>query len=195
MKMSAKGLAFLREAEGCKLKAYKDGGGVWTIGVGHTEGVKPGQTITQFEADEMLAMDLEEREDELNAILKGVPTRQCEFDALLSLAFNIGFGDPNHKPKPIPGLKTSTVLKRHKLGNRIGAANAFLMWNKDNGKVVPGLMARRERERALYLSDEPKPAVIKPVPPVAPAPPAPVAPTPTPPPAGCLAALLGIFSK
>jgi lysozyme len=153
MKMSAKGIAFLRDAEGCKLTAYKDGGGVWTIGVGHIEGVKPGQTISQFEADEMLAMDLEDREIRLSQILKGVPTSQCEFDALLSLVFNIGFGDPNHKPKPIPGLLTSTVLKRHKLGNKTGAANAFAMWNRDNGKVVAGLTRRRERERKLYLGE------------------------------------------
>ena len=141
MKMSAKGIAFLRDAEGCKLTAYKDGGGVWTIGVGSTKGVKPGQTITQFEADELLAMDLEDHD--ITPFLRDAPTKQCEFDAMTSLAFNIG----------LERFRNSTVLKRHKLGNRMGAANAFLLWHFDNGKPVAGLMRRRERERRYYLGE------------------------------------------
>jgi lysozyme len=139
MRVSDSGIAFIREREGCKLAAYLDGGGVPTIGVGHIKGVKMGQTITQFEADEMLKMDLEDHD--ISALLK-VPTKQNEFDALSSLAFNIG----------VNAFAGSTVLKRHNLGNRMGAANAFLMWVKDNGRTVDGLMRRREAERKLYLS-------------------------------------------
>ena len=141
MKMSAQGIAFLRDREGCKLTAYKDSGGVWTIGVGSTKGVRPGQTITQFEADELLAMDLEDHD--ISPFLGDCPTKQNEFDAMMSLAFNIG----------LERFRNSTVLKRHKLGNRMGAANAFLLWKFDNGKVVPGLMRRRELERLLYLGE------------------------------------------
>ena len=141
MKMSAKGIAFLRDAEGCKLQAYLDSGGLPTIGVGHTAGVKMGQTITQFEADELLAMDLEDHD--ITPFLRDAPTKQCEFDAMTSLAFNIG----------LERFRNSTVLKRHKLGNRMGAANAFLLWHFDNGKPVAGLMRRRERERRYYLGD------------------------------------------
>lgn len=151
MKICDKGLALLREFEGCKLLAYKDGGGVWTIGFGHTEGVKRGDNITQEQAEQILKLDLESRERRLTALLEGTPTSQEQFSALLCLVFNIGFGDPNHKPKPIAGLLTSTVLKRHRLGNHTGAAKAFGMWIRDNGKIVNGLIRRRAAEAKLYL--------------------------------------------
>ena len=140
MKVSEKGLAFIREWEGCRLKAYKDGGGVWTIGVGHTgPDVKPGMTITQFEADELLRLDIEDHD--ISRLLGNAPTTQNQFDAMSSLAFNIG----------LTRFAGSTVLKRHKLGNKTGAANAFLLWHYDNGKPVRGLMRRREAERKVYL--------------------------------------------
>jgi len=140
MQISEKGLALIREWEGCRLTAYQDGGKVWTIGYGHTKGVKPGQTITQFEADELLRMDVEDHD--ITDLLDGVPTTQNQFDAMSSLAFNIG----------LTRFDNSTVRKRHKLGNRIGAANAFLLWHFDKGVPVKGLMRRREAERKLYLS-------------------------------------------
>jgi lysozyme len=142
MKISDAGIALIREWEGCKLEAYKDGGGVVTIGVGHTgPDVKMGQTISQFEADEMLKMDLEDHD--ITPFLDACPTKQNEYDAMTSLAFNIG----------LERFRNSTVLKRHKLGNKMGAANAFLLWHFDNGKSVAGLMRRREAERRLYLGD------------------------------------------
>jgi lysozyme len=140
MQISENGLAFIREWEGCELTAYKDGGGVWTIGVGHTAGVKPGQRISQLEADELLRLDVEDHD--ISPYLKA-ETEQREFDAMSSLAFNIG----------LERFRNSTVLKRHNLGNRIGAANAFLMWRYDNGKAVKGLLRRREAERKLYLGE------------------------------------------
>lgn len=139
--VTERGIAFIRQWEGCKLTAYKDGGGVWTIGVGHTGDVKPGQTISQFEADELLKMDLEDHSIEH---MLTVPTKDCEYDAMSSLAFNIG----------MDRFRNSTCLKRHNLGNKIGAANAMLLWHFDNGKAVPGLMRRREAERRLYLSGD-----------------------------------------
>lgn len=150
--MNARGLALLKSFESCRLTAYQDGGGVWTIGWGHTKGVKADDHITQFEADEMLGMDLQDREAELNRLLDGCPTTSDQFSALLVLAYNIGFGDPKHVP-PIPGLATSTVLKRHRLGNYLGASRAFGMWCRDNGKIVAGLVRRREAEAKLYRSE------------------------------------------
>jgi lysozyme len=140
MKVSEKGIAFLRDREDCRLSAYRDGGGVLTIGVGHTgPDVHEGQTITQFEADELLKMDLEDHD--ITPLLGNAKTSQAQFDAMASLAFNIG----------LDHFRNSTVLKRHKLGNPVGAANAFLLWKYDNGKLVPGLLRRRELERKLYL--------------------------------------------
>jgi lysozyme len=139
MKCSEKGIAFIKAREACKLTAYRDGGGVWTIGVGHTgKAVHQGQTITQFEADELLRMDLDDHD--ISRLLK-VETKQHEYDAMTSLAFNIG----------MERFRGSTVLKRHNLGNHVGAANAFPLWRYDNGKVIAGLVRRRELERKLYL--------------------------------------------
>jgi len=139
MEMSAKGRERLKGFEGCELMAYRDGGGVWTIGVGHTKGVKAGDKISQFEADELLDQDLQDHD--ITPLLDDCPTRQCEYDAMMSLAFNIGLENFRH----------STVLKRHKLGNKMGAANAFLLWVYDGGKRVQGLVNRREAERKIYL--------------------------------------------
>jgi lysozyme len=198
MQVNAKGVALIKGFESCRLNAYQDGGGVWTIGWGHTEGVRPGDTITQAEADALFERDLCIREVTLTRILDGVPTTSNQFSAMCSLAYNVGFGDPNRTP-PIPGLKTSTVLKRHKLGNYPGAAKAFVLWNKDNGKVVRGLTRRREAEAALYLEPDASPILRAPVAPVE-APPAPVTPPPVSdspiaatPALGCLTALLGLF--
>lgn len=151
MRINDRGLALLKGFESCRLTAYKDGGGVWTIGWGHTP-AKPGQTLTQFEADELLKLDLEEREVELTELLGDTPTTSDQFSAMLSLVYNIGFGDPNHVP-PIAGLKTSTVLKRHRLGNYSGAASAFTRWRFDNGVPSRGLLRRREAEARLYLGE------------------------------------------
>lgn len=141
MQVSDKGLALIRQWEGVRHRSYKDGGGVWTIGYGHTKDVKPGQIITQFEAEELLAMDVQDHD--ITPYLDGVATRQREFDAMSSLAFNIG----------LENFRTSTVLKRHKLGNKTGAANAFLLWRYDNGVAVKGLLRRREAERKFYLGE------------------------------------------
>jgi len=141
MRVSDKGLSLIKEFEGCELKAYLCPAKVWTIGYGHTKGVKPGQTITQFEADELLRMDVEDHD--ISDLLGDTPTTQDQFDAMSSLAFNIG----------LTRFAGSTVLKRHKLGNKLGAANAFLMWKLSNGRVLPGLVRRREAERKLYLGE------------------------------------------
>jgi lysozyme len=138
--ISDDGLALIKRSEGLKLDAYRDGGGVWTIGYGSTRGVHEGMTITPGEAERLLIEDLERHN--INPFLD-CPTKQCEFDAMTSLAFNIG----------LERFRNSTVLKRHKQGNRIAAANAFLLWRFIAGKPSQGLLNRREAERKIYLGE------------------------------------------
>lgn len=140
MQISSAGLALIKRAEGLRLEPYLDRpNGVWTIGYGSTRGVTKGQVITPGEAERLLIEDLERHD--IGPLLGGCATMQREFDAMTSLAFNIG----------LERFRNSTVLKRHRLGNKMGAANAFLLWRYDNGKVVPGLLHRREAEREMYL--------------------------------------------
>jgi lysozyme len=140
MKIGDKGLALIKQSEGLRLDAYRDGGGVWTIGYGSTRGVTPGMVITPGEAERRLMDDLTRHD--ISPLLDGARTTQNQFDAMTSLAFNIG----------LSRFGNSTVLKRHKLGNYQAAGNAFLLWKFDNGKLVKGLLNRREAERMLYLS-------------------------------------------
>ena len=139
----------IAEREGCRLRAYLCPAGVWTIGWGRTEGVKPGMTCTQAEADEWLRDDLIER----TALVRVMLTTHAEpnaLGALVSLAYNIGNA----------ALQKSSVLRAHNAGDFQGAARAFQLWNKArvNGQltVLPGLTARRAAEAALYLTPEPE---------------------------------------
>lgn len=198
--INAAGLKLVQEFEGCKLTAYRDIANVLTIGFGSTGShVKPGMTISQGEADELLLEDLERFEAAVEKATAGTRTSDNEFAACVSLAFNVG----------IAAFNRSTVLKRHRLGNKTGAANAFLLWNKARvgGKltVVRGLTRRREAERKLYLTpDAVAPSATPVKPPERPATPqapdlAPMTPNDRDralaPPASCLAAVLGMFRK
>lgn len=146
MKLSNEGKTLIHGNEGCRLRAYKDTKGVWTIGWGHTgPEVKPGLVWNQVKCDEQFAADIAQREAEVTKALEDSLTTQRQFDALMSLEYNIG----------IHAFLTSTVLKRHKLGYYGDAADAFMMWIKKtvNGKLVdaPELIPRRQRERRFYL--------------------------------------------
>ena len=144
MKMNAKGRAIVKQFEGLRLDAYRCPAGVATVGFGHTgPDVRMGMTITPGEAERLLDKDLSRFEVGVEAMLCGVPTTEDEFSAMTSLAFNIGLGK----------FATSTLLKRHKAGNKVGAANAFLMWNRAGGQILKGLVRRREAERELYLGE------------------------------------------
>ena len=152
MKMSANGRALLMQREGFRLRAYKDSVGVWTIGVGHTSMagpplVQPGMTITREQAENILTRDLHLFEGAVNDSVR-VPLTQGQFDALVSLAFNIG----------TMGIRKSTVIRRLNAGNYRGAADAFLMWNKP--AVLTG---RRKSERAQFLAATPGGATGAPV--------------------------------
>lgn len=142
-------VALIAEAEGLRLKAYRCPAGVWTIGWGETQGVKPGDTCTQEQADRWLLEDLADRTAAVRALCTVVPS-PAELGAMVSLAYNIG----------VDGLRHSTVLRQHNAGNRQAAARAFALWNKARNPAtgelaeLPGLTARRARETALYLTDD-----------------------------------------
>lgn len=140
--MITKNKDVVREVEGLRLEAYLDTGGVWTIGYGHTgpEVVK-GLKITLEQAEALLSKDLGTAERVVNKLVC-VPLSQSQFDALVSFVYNIGEGQ----------FKPSTMLKLLNLQDYQGAADQFPRWNKDNGKVVQGLINRRQKERALFLS-------------------------------------------
>lgn len=138
--IGAEGLALIKSFEGQRLTAYKCPAGVWTIGYGSTGShVRPGMTISEAEAEALLRQDLARFE---NTVAAAVPkATQNQFDAMVSLAFNIGTA----------AFAQSTVARRAKAGDHKGAATAFALWNKAGGKVLPGLTRRRAAESALYL--------------------------------------------
>ncbi|QSW36843.1 lysozyme [Leclercia pneumoniae] len=145
MQTSEKGIALIKEFEGCKLTAYQDSVGVWTIGYGWTQPVdgKPiraGMTIKQETAERLLKTGLVSYESDVSRLVK-VGLSQGQFDALVSFTYNLG----------ARSLSTSTLLRKLNAGDYAGAADEFLRWNKAGGKVLNGLTRRREAERALFL--------------------------------------------
>ncbi|WP_420170204.1 lysozyme [Enterobacter intestinihominis] len=146
MQTSEKGIALIKLFEGCKLTAYQDSVGVWTIGYGWTQPVdgKPiraGMTIKQETAERLLKTGLVRYESDVSRLVK-VGMTQGQFDALVSFTYNLG----------ARSLSTSTLLRKLNTGDYAGAADEFLRWNKAGGKVLNGLTRRREAERALFLS-------------------------------------------
>ena len=145
MKTSSNGTALIREFDGFVANAYLCPAKVWTIGIGTTiypngTKVKKGDKCTQAQALEYLQHDLKSFEKTVNDSVK-VPLSQNQFDALVSLAYNIGSG----------AFKNSTLLKKLNAKDYAGAADQFLVWNKGGGKVLKGLVRRRDAERALFL--------------------------------------------
>ena len=138
---SEAGKKLIRDFEGEYFAAYKCPAGVWTISVGVTEGVKEGMKITKVQSDVMFARALRPREDKLTRLLNRTPTTQNQFDAMLSLAYNIGMG----------AFEKSTLLRLHRNTQYEEAADEFLKWNKAGGKILNGLTRRRSAERKLYL--------------------------------------------
>jgi lysozyme len=143
MKTNEAGLALIRQFEGCRLKAYKCPAGVWTIGYGWTHGVKPTDQWTQAQAEEMLVKGLDQYENAVQSAIGAHSTTSNQFSALVSICYNIGAGN----------FVKSSMLRHHKAGDYAKAADAFLLWNKAGGKVLNGLIKRRQAERALYLED------------------------------------------
>ena len=143
MKTSHKGIALIKEFEGLRLKAYICPGGIWTIGYGHTAGVKPGMVITEAQAEEYLMADLIAFEKHLNGL--GLALNQNQFDALVSFIYNVGTGN----------FSSSTLLRKvraNPLDNSI--MDEFLRWVYSKGRVLPGLQRRRLAEMKLYFSND-----------------------------------------
>ena len=136
MKLSVKGADAIRRFEGCVLKAYKCPAGVWTIGYGHTGSeVREGLTWLQHEANAAFLKDIARFESAVEAVVIQ-PISQSQFDALVSLEFNIG----------VAAFHSSTLLKKLNAGDHVGAACQFARWCKVGGEYNEGLALRRASE-------------------------------------------------
>jgi lysozyme len=139
-----KGIDLIKKWEGLRLKAYLCPAGKWTIGYGHTgDGIVKEMIITEPLADKLLRDDVQDAEDTINAQVEQRLT-QNQFDALVSFVFNIGRNAFIH----------STMLKFLNCKLFKEAANEFGRWNHINKEISPGLTARREDEKNLFLTEE-----------------------------------------
>ncbi len=137
------GLALIKKFEGCELNAYQCSAGVWTIGYGHTKDVVEGMEITQEQAEQMLVDELHEYESYINKYVT-VALSQNQFDALVSWVYNLGPAN----------LSASTMLKVLNSGEYEDVPAQMKRWNKAGGKVLEGLIRRREAEACLFVGKE-----------------------------------------
>ena len=143
MRCSQEGLELIKKFEGCKLKSYKCSAGVWTIGYGHTEGIKEGDIITPEEAEKLLRADVFKFERYVEDEVK-VELEQNQFDALVAWTFNLGVGN----------LRSSTMLKELNNSKFDKVPSEMKRWNKAGGKTLDGLIRRREAESLLFNEKE-----------------------------------------
>lgn len=150
LKTSQKGIELIKKFEGCKLTAYRDSVGVWTIGFGHTKDVKADMVITAEQAEQFLKDDVVYFENGVNKLLKTLKTAvtQNQFDALISFAFNLGLG--NLRKSTL--AKKLYVMQQNDRDSVQDVADEFPRWNKAGGQVLTGLTNRRNAERALFLT-------------------------------------------
>jgi lysozyme len=139
MQVTTRGIELIKKQEALRLKAYPDTGGVWTIGYGHTKGVKRGDVCTAEQAEQWLIEDTASAVKDVNRLVQVVLT-QNQFDALVSFVFNVGGS----------AFSSSTMLIRLNAGDYLGTAKQFSRWIYDDGKVQGGLITRRAREAALF---------------------------------------------
>ena len=159
MQISEAGIQLIKSFEGCHNQPYKCPASLWTIGFGRV--LYPDQarlknderanyplktehnrTFSGDEIDTLLEKDLQRFEAGVLRLCPASADNQCHLDALVSFAFNVGLGN----------LQSSTLRMKYNRGDYAGAAEEFLKWNKAGGKVLNGLVRRREAERALCLS-------------------------------------------
>lgn len=138
MKTSQRGIDLIKEFEGLRLTAYRCPAGVYTIGYGHTRGVKRGMEITEKEASAFLTADLRNSERAVERYDGIYNWRQNEFDALVSFTFNCGAANLR-------------ALLRNGRRNRSQIAATLPMYRKAGGKVLRGLERRRAAEKTLFL--------------------------------------------
>lgn len=169
MKLSPAGEALMHRFEGFRSKPYLCPAHIWTIGYGHVlyqdqirlpmvrsekyQGPirkeyalldRDNRIWSNEEIEELFRQDVASFERGVLRLIPGVDGRQGAFDALVSFAFNAGLGN----------LQRSQMRMKANRGDWEGAAEAFMSWVKGGGKVLPGLVKRRQAERALFLSDE-----------------------------------------
>lgn len=151
--ITEEGLDLVKQCEGLRTEAYRCPAGVWTIGYGHTDGVSPGRTVTEIEAERLLLQDLAEAGEQVERLVR-VPLTDHQFSALVSFVFNAGPGS----------LESSTLLRRLNAGDYDAVPSELARWvkatNPRTGKKVtlPGLVRRRAMEGELWLrtdSDDP----------------------------------------
>jgi lysozyme len=146
MKISDEGIRLIKRFEGVKHRPYRDCIGLWTVGIGHLIGDGKqlpdsyNRTFTESEVDELLRKDLVRFERSIGMLIK-VPLRQCEYDSLCSFVFNLGCGT----------LQRSTLRQKLNRGDKEGASKEILKYNKAGGKIVKGLVTRRNDEYQLFL--------------------------------------------
>ncbi len=137
---SSVGLGLTKQFEGCRLTAYRDSGGVLTIGYGHIgPDVRVGMTITSLQAEELLQSDVASAVACVNELVT-TTINQNQFDALVDFTFNLGCGN----------LKASKLLQYVNKRNFAQAATEFPRWNEAGGKEVDGLTRRRQAEMELF---------------------------------------------
>jgi len=140
LQLNEDGLNLIKQSEGFRSEAYLCPAGVPTIGYGHTDNVSLGDTITEENALQLLIDELKYYEDGVKDLVE-VDLNDNQFSALVSFAYNVGIGS----------LEKSTLLKKLNKKDYIGAAEEFARWNKGGGKVLPGLVIRREKEKQLFI--------------------------------------------
>tara|TARA_R100000995_G_C3482910_1_gene125176 strand:- start:1090 stop:1533 length:444 start_codon:yes stop_codon:yes gene_type:complete len=143
MNISNEGLSLIKKFEGCELDSYKCAAGVWTIGYGSTHGIEKGMSISKSRAEELLLEDIAQFEDIVDKAVS-VNLSQNQYDALVSWTFNLGGGN----------LNSSTMLKVLNAGDYENVPEQIKRWNKANGKVLEGLIRRREAEALLFAGKE-----------------------------------------
>ncbi len=159
MKVSDAAIRMIKHHEGVRLRPYRCPALLWTTAVGHV--IDPShaavkyedrknlpipagwdRSLTMDEVDAILAQDLGRFERGVARLCPAAVNHQGQFDALVSFAFNVGLGN----------LQRSSIRMRYNRGDIEGAADAFLMWTKAAGRVLPGLVKRRQDERAMFLT-------------------------------------------
>ena len=140
MRISDKGFQLIKDFEGCELKAYQCAAGVWTIGYGHTKDVQEGDICSLEKAEHLLQRELEEEYEKYINELVTVPMNQCQFDALVSWVYNLGPAN----------LKKSSMLRVLNEGKYEEVPAQIKRWNKAGGKVLDGLIRRREAEAEMF---------------------------------------------
>ena len=142
MKINKRGLDLIKKYEGCRLTAYKCPAGVLTIGYGHTDGVKAGDTITQAQADLYLQTDVTNYENLVNEYNRNYNYKfnRNQFSALVSFAFNCGAGN-------------LAMLLQNGKRDKQTIAQKMLLYCNANGKPLKGLQDRRKAEQDLYNTE------------------------------------------